>query len=134
MTEDQKTAARNEIAELMQRYAHATDFADREGYALLFTEDGVLDLPGGVEHRGREALRNTPKPETLRRRHYFTTPVLTFTSDTEAQGAGYCLLFTYDVPNSDLKPPGSVDYQTSYRKTPEGWRITRQRVRPSFGG
>jgi hypothetical protein len=33
MTEDQKTAARNEIAELMQRYAHATDFADREGYA-----------------------------------------------------------------------------------------------------
>ena len=60
MTEDQKTAARAEIAELMQRYAHATDFADRETYALLFTEDGVLDLPGGVEFKGREALRNTP--------------------------------------------------------------------------
>jgi len=133
MTEDQKTAARSEIAELMQRYAHATDFADREAYALLFTEDGVLDLPGGVEFKGREALRNTPKPENLRRRHYFTTPVLTFKSDTEAEGAGYCLLFTFEVGTKDLKSPGSVDYKTAYRKTPEGWRITRQSVRMSFG-
>lgn len=134
MTEDEKTAARGEIAELIQRYALASDFNDHDAYAALYTEDGVLELPGGVEIRGREALRTRPKPQDLQRRHYFMPPVLEFASGDLASGQGCCIVFTYDVAKQQADPARSVDYRTSFRRTPEGWRIARHSVRPSFGG
>ncbi len=134
MTEDEKTSARNEIAELMQRYARASDFNDREAYAMLYLEDGVLDLPDGQQHKGRDALRSTPKPQGVKRRHYFMPPVLEFGADGEATGHGYCVVFNFDEATNKAGPPRSIDYQTTYRHTAEGWRIANHRVRPSFGG
>ena len=130
MTDDEKTSARNEIAELMQRYAIASDFNDRDAYALLYTEDGVLEMPG-ARHNGREALRTRPKAEGVERRHFFLPPVLAF-ADGKAEGRGYCIVFTFEAGKAG--PPRSVDYQTSFRHTAEGWRIAHHRVRPSFGG
>jgi uncharacterized protein (TIGR02246 family) len=46
---------RAEIEDLMYRYLFAMDWRDAEAYAATFTEDGVLDYAGGVEH-GRTAI------------------------------------------------------------------------------
>jgi len=132
MTDDERATARNEIAELMQRYARASDLGDKAAYAECYVADGVLDLPGGIEHRGHEALRNAPKPKDVRRRHYFMPPVLTFSSASEAEGDGYCLLLNYNIETKSLGAPSAVDYRTSFRKTPDGWRIVRHAVRLAF--
>jgi hypothetical protein len=44
------------IIDLQHRYVLAMDYFDADGYAAVFTEDGVLDWAGG-EVKGREAIR-----------------------------------------------------------------------------
>jgi len=44
-----------QIEELMWRYARTLDTADADGYAAVYTEDGVFDA-GNMRMEGREAL------------------------------------------------------------------------------
>lgn len=48
---------RAEIEELVTRYVTALDTLDADAYEGVFTEDGVYELPGGVVHTGRAAIR-----------------------------------------------------------------------------
>lgn len=48
---------RAEIAELVTRYVTGLDTLDADLYAGVFAEDAVFELPGGVVHRGRAAIR-----------------------------------------------------------------------------
>jgi hypothetical protein len=47
---------RAEIVDLQARYVLAMDYLDADGYAAVFTEDGVLDWARG-EVKGRAAIR-----------------------------------------------------------------------------
>jgi uncharacterized protein (TIGR02246 family) len=49
-------AARAAIENLLARYTHGIDYRDPDGFASVFTEDGVLNHGRGIT-RGREALR-----------------------------------------------------------------------------
>jgi uncharacterized protein (TIGR02246 family) len=53
----QKLVDRAEIAELVTRYVTGLDTLDADMYAGVFAEDAVFELPGGVVHRGRAAIR-----------------------------------------------------------------------------
>jgi hypothetical protein len=53
---DTDAADRAAIIELQNRYVLAMDFFDPDGYAAVFTEDGVLDWARG-EVVGRDAIR-----------------------------------------------------------------------------
>lgn len=53
---DQEAADRAAIIDLQHRYVLAMDFFDPDGYAAVFTEDGVLDWARG-EVVGRDAIR-----------------------------------------------------------------------------
>jgi uncharacterized protein (TIGR02246 family) len=53
----QKLLDRAEIAELVTRYVTGLDTLDANLYAGVFAEDAVFELPGGVVHRGRAAIR-----------------------------------------------------------------------------
>jgi len=53
----QKLLDRAEIAELATRYVKGLDTLDADLYAGVFAEDAVFELPGGVVHRGRAAIR-----------------------------------------------------------------------------
>jgi uncharacterized protein (TIGR02246 family) len=53
----QKLIDRAEIEELVARYVHALDTLDADAYEGVFTEDAVYELPGGVVHTGRAAIR-----------------------------------------------------------------------------
>lgn len=53
----QKLLDRAEIAELVTRYVTGLDTLNADMYAGVFAEDAVFELPGGVVHRGRAAIR-----------------------------------------------------------------------------
>ena len=53
----QKVLDRAEIEELVTRYVKGLDTLDADLYAGVFAEDAVFELPGGVVHRGRAAIR-----------------------------------------------------------------------------
>ena len=53
----QKALDRAEIQELVARYVQGLDTLDADLYAGVFAEDAVFELPGGVVHRGRAAIR-----------------------------------------------------------------------------
>jgi 3-phenylpropionate/cinnamic acid dioxygenase small subunit len=53
----QAMADRAEIEELVARYVSTLDTLDADGYAGVFAEDAVYELPGNVVHRGRAAIR-----------------------------------------------------------------------------
>lgn len=53
----QKALDRAEIQELVTRYVTGLDTLDADLYAGVFAEDAVFELPGGVVHRGRAAIR-----------------------------------------------------------------------------
>ena len=51
-------ADRAAIIDLQHRYVLAMDYFDADGYAAVFTEDGVLDWARG-EVKGRAAIRDS---------------------------------------------------------------------------
>src|SRR5687768_18541362 len=53
----QKLLDRSEIESLVTRYVTGLDTLDADLYAGVFAEDAVFELPGGVVHRGRAAIR-----------------------------------------------------------------------------
>jgi uncharacterized protein (TIGR02246 family) len=53
----QKLLDRAEIEALVTRYVTGLDTLDADLYAGVFAEDAVFELPGGVVHRGRAAIR-----------------------------------------------------------------------------
>jgi uncharacterized protein (TIGR02246 family) len=53
----QKLLDRAEIEELVVRYVTALDTLDADAYEGVFTEDAVYELPGGIVHTGRAAMR-----------------------------------------------------------------------------
>jgi hypothetical protein len=55
-TESTYAEDRAAIIDLQNRYVLAMDYFDADGYAAVFTEDGVLDWARG-EVKGREAIR-----------------------------------------------------------------------------
>ena len=70
------TAARVAVAQVMARCAFTADSGDGDGYAALFTEDGVIEgLPNGP-FRGRAeiaAYYNSRQIEDPPRRHQVST-------------------------------------------------------------
>ena len=53
---DFQAGDRAAIIDLQHRYVLAMDYFDADGYAAVFTQDGVLDWAGG-EVKGRDAIR-----------------------------------------------------------------------------
>jgi uncharacterized protein (TIGR02246 family) len=53
----QKLLDRAEIETLVTNYVEGLDTLDADLYAGVFAEDAVFELPGGVVHRGRAAIR-----------------------------------------------------------------------------
>ena len=72
----QKLLDRAEIETLVTRYVTGLDTLDAETYAGVFADDAVFELPGGVVHRGRAAIRKivTDLQESRTRNHASGTP------------------------------------------------------------
>jgi uncharacterized protein (TIGR02246 family) len=73
---DQELAAQVAVSRILARCAHTADSGDGEGYAALFTEDGLIEgLPNGP-FRGREEIARYytgRKLDDPPRRHHVST-------------------------------------------------------------
>ena len=130
-----------EIAEMQSRYMFALDWYDGEVYASLFTDDAVIEWPGGRAD-GREAIGNAcvrvgayfgrlaaadaPK-KAPHLRHFVTNTVVDIQGD-QARARSYW----FDLDN-DNKPrwPYLVAYgyyEDDLIRTADGWRYTHRKI------
>lgn len=125
------------ILDLQSRYIFAQDFNDADGYAGVFTEDGVLDWAGGLV-KGRDAIRKFKAdgvynlsrdaekaawPATTR--HFITNTVVTVTGDT-AQAWTYW--FQANNNGADRKAQYGIfgHYEDELKKIDGKWFFTKR--------
>ena len=127
------------IVDLQSRYIFAQDFNDADGYAAVFTEDGVLDWAGG-EVKGREAIRKFKKdgvynlsknaeaaawPATTR--HFITNTVVTVTGDT---AKAWTYWFQANNNTADRKSSYGLfgHYEDELRRVNGEWLFSRRAI------
>ena len=127
------------IIDLQGRYIFAQDFNDADGYANVFTEDGVLDWAGG-EVKGRAAIRkfkadgvynlsknaeNAAWPATTR--HFITNTVVTVTGDT---AKAWTYWFQANNNGADRKPVYGLygHYEDELRRVNGEWLFSRRAI------
>ena len=129
------------IEDLQARYLFAFDFGDAEGYAVTFTENGILDYGGGVltgrkaiaefiasgRKRTEEARAKTPEGQRPSvGRHIINNMVVKIDGD-KARGVSY---WTHMTSGADGR--GTVDFFGHYEdemvKVDGEWLFSRRRI------
>jgi 3-phenylpropionate/cinnamic acid dioxygenase small subunit len=125
--------AREEIRDTLARYTQYGDTARFDEYAELFTEDGVLEMPGYAVREGRSEIKAalTNRQTTVRAsmeralsRHFVANVMIDFVSESEAHVASYFLNLSSE----------RLDHWGRYRdvlvRCSDGrWRFRRRTVR-----
>ena len=121
---------RARIRELTARYNRCFDDGDPEGFAALFTEDGVMEVAGGPTTTGRAALAEMVRHTPYGIVHVTVDAIVDVDGDRAVQDV--TLLVVYrpgtDAPadkrSSRLQRSGR--YRDELVRTPEGWRFARR--------
>jgi hypothetical protein len=115
------------IQELGARYNAAVDSGDADGFAGVWTGDGVFDIAGGQTIVGADALRAVPIRTKGRTVHATTDHIIRIDGDRATQT---CTLLMYR-----RRPDGSVNdlistgrYDDELLRTPAGWLFCRRCV------
>lgn len=127
-------ADRLAILDLEARYARTWDLADDQGWADLFTPDGVFEMtpaePPMNRFEGREALAGFCRAITgiYRGVHVMGAPALTITGD---EAAGYVAFHWIGISAPGRAPEEhrhtSGYYHVHYRRGADGqWRMARR--------
>ncbi|MEU0742200.1 nuclear transport factor 2 family protein [Streptomyces sp. NPDC006134] len=124
------------ITEVLHSFARHLDEKEFEGYAALFTEDGVLELPD-TAHRGRAGLADFVRADLGRyhRTHHISANHQITVQGTTARSRSY--LHAVHVPESgDPTHWWAVGgwYDNTYRKEDDAWLIASVRVTPVWRG
>lgn len=135
MSVDIEAACRDTIA----RAARLVDAQDYEGFAALFTEDGVLQRPGGEPLQGRAAMvaAYRARPASRITRHLLGGTVVDVLSADEALAFSNVLLFIGDSadaagPNGRPArgPQVAGEFEDRLRRCDDGrWRIAHRVAR-----
>lgn len=126
------------IAEQLAQYSYRWDSKDSEGFADLFTEDGVMDRRRGgqvvsgarvvgqqaildyakTSHRGRLADRQT--------RHHFSALVFLELTPDSAVTENMALITHQREEDRAARISSSGIYRNTWRKTSGGWKIAER--------
>ena|ERR1700730_11995031 len=124
-----------ELTQLISRFSHYIDTGKYQELALLFTEDGIFHRVGQVLS-GREAIL-----EAMLNRHSFLTRhmvsniLFTQIDAQEAQATMYVANFVGHGGKAELPvgfalpQPAILEFDDTYRRTSDGWRIARRVAR-----
>jgi uncharacterized protein (TIGR02246 family) len=129
MTRFEAVADRVELRALVDRYAVAADSRDREGFAGVFTADGVLAVGPGGGLVGPDAI---PAPLDYLDAHYTHTMHLVGNHDVvldgdTATGTVYCLAHHLSVRGGEMIDSCmGLRYFDRYVRTDDGWRIAHR--------
>ena len=127
----------SELRNLVLDFARCIDGRDWEGYANLFTEDGVFEILG-QRRVGREALVAGPKGDLEksyeRTQHYVCNICVDLDGD-QAQVLAYGFAVHLPVA-SDVGRHAELGglNRIVARRTDEGWRIAEMHVEPIWTG
>lgn len=117
------------IQDLLARYAWEIDHGTPEGFAALFTEDGVFEVPQAKVHvSGRAALVAfaADLQRTLPNVHHVMSA---FVIDLDGDRAsGRCELNEFMARPEAIHPNLQGWYEDEYAFDGERWRIARRRV------
>ena len=127
---------KQEIKQLVDRYAMARDNIDAVAYANTFTENGTLII-NGQPHTGRAVLQarvEGANQESIGM-HMMSTSQITVIDENNATGIHYATVYGAipgeDHPEGDpLEVAGFSSqgkYVDRYERTDEGWRIAERR-------
>ena len=139
-------ADRAAIIDLQNRYVLAMDYFDADGYAAVFTEDGVLDWARG-EVKGRPAIRDfmasgtydlrkmnfqpakTPDgkdwPSTVR--HLVTNQVIEVNGDT-ARGISYWMNYSNSADRRKIEWLSFGSWDDQYVRIGGKWYFKRHTI------
>jgi hypothetical protein len=126
------------IIALEGRYARTWDTSDAPGWAGVFTQDGVFER---VDVEGRPGHRKAGQAELAQ-----------FCREAQAGFGRLHMMHSYDIAVSGGTATGRISfecrritlgdyprhglitgfYDVEYRRTPDGWRISRRRERQVF--
>ncbi len=116
------------ILQLIARADACASARDADGYAALFTEDGLMDGDEGTVN-GRAALRDAVAriwaAEPVGTLHLTLNAVLD-ESGAEPAVESVMLLVVGGGPSPAIH--GSARVRQSVRQTPHGWRISERRI------
>jgi uncharacterized protein (TIGR02246 family) len=115
---------REEIRQLMYRYGHTWDNFDTQGWAGVFTDDGIYWEGGGPIITGREALVSYAQdtaPRFSGRFHIVANQLVEVEGD-KAKAHSYFLIV------EGLTPCLSGTYDDDVVRTPGGWRFAKRVV------
>ncbi len=117
------------ICELKARYCRLLDSKDWDGWAGLFTEDGVLDASaaGGPRLVGRDGIRDRIRSslEHAQSAHQVHQPEITVNGDRASA--------TWAMQDRVIWPGGRQlsgfgHYHEDYVRTEKGWQIAESRL------
>ena len=122
--------AKDEIRELMARYAQALDACRFADVAACFAPDGEWTTNYGAA-RGRAEIEAfirgivPVKGEGPQRKHYITNIIIRVDGDTASAVSDYLIIRESE---NGLIPVMGGTYKDQFRKTPDGWRFSRKEL------
>jgi len=118
------------IRELTARYNRCFDDGDAEAFAGNFTEDGIMEVPGLMEVKGRDGLAQMCRSTPYGVVHVTVDPIITIDGDRAVQDVTVMVL---QRPKPDSPPKERVTalqqsgrYRDELVRTPDGWRFARR--------
>jgi hypothetical protein len=125
------TADKIEILEIFSRYCHAVDHGDGDGWAGLFTLDGVFEVVGAVRLEGTAQLGSMPAGVTEQGGGKWRHQVTSVVSDPGPE-PGTAMVKAYGLV-TDWRDGGKVaiftDYEITLRRVGDAWRIATLNAR-----
>lgn len=126
------------IAEQLAQYSYRWDSKDADGFADLFTEDGVMErrrgdaLVTGSRVEGRPAIRDYARTSHRGRladrqtRHHMSALVFLELSTDVAITESMALITHQTEGDSAPFISGSGIYRNTWKKTTRGWKIAKR--------
>lgn len=123
------------IQQVIAQYSYTFDFKDAEGWANLFTEDGVWEsyrgnnTEPGTSLKSRQEIRQWAESSMERRLegsynlHHQTALLFDELTDDSAQTRTMVLITAHDATDEPNRISLTGYYQTRWRKTAQGWLI-----------
>ena len=120
---------RTRIRELTARYNRCFDDGDPDGFAALFTEDGVMAVEGTFSVSGRDALAEMVRHTPYGVVHVTVDATVEVDGDRAVQDV---TLLVLSRPGPDA-PAGTTSklastgrYHDELRRTADGWRFSKR--------
>lgn len=141
LSTDQYTAIVTACQQLVYDYAYYRDQNDAEKWANVFSKDGVFNMGGMSEFKGRETLAQhvIDDPNSAKiHRHMMTTVRITPIDEKSATGISYVMVLGGAASNTDTLPTplGGIDvmveYHDKFSLTDEGWKIANREAKLVF--